>query len=252
MIDDWSGPCNYPWPPSIWIGYEPRETDAFIVARSSLLRHISIAPPPIRGVILSDLEKAGLYRRKWHSTAGRMVDHISDAPMSTQFAITRFLTPYLCGYKGWALFMDCDMLVRADIAELFALAETDKAVMCVKHVHEPPEQLKMDAQEQTRYARKNWSSVMLFNCGHPSNQKLSLDLVNRVPGRDLHRFCWLEDREIGELPAEWNYLVGHTVLDQDVEPKIVHFTNGTPAMLGSGIPYADEWHEELLKWVRGP
>lgn len=240
---------------SIWIGYEPRELDAFVVAEHSINRHLT-ANIPIRGLVLTNLTKRGLYKRPWHRTAGRMVDHISDAPMSTEFAISRFLTPKLA-LTGWALFMDCDMLVRADLAELFSLADPSKAVMCVKHVHEPREKIKMDDQEQLQYARKNWSSVMLFNCNHPSNQKLTLDLINRVPGRDLHRFCWLDDAEIGELPPEWNYLVGYSHLD--VEPKIVHFTNGIPSMAGqqlnsdrpfnSGIEYADEWNETLLGWL---
>lgn len=241
---------------SIWIGYEPRELDAYVVARRSIEKHLS-ARIPVRGLVLADLVTRGLYCRPWHRTAGQMVDHISDAPMSTEFAITRFLTPRLA-LSGWALYMDCDMLVRTDLGELFTLADPSKAVMCVKHVHVPRERVKMDAQAQVLYARKNWSSVMLFNCEHPSNRKLTVDLINSVPGRDLHRFCWLEDDEIGELAPEWNYLVEYTKLD--VTPKIVHFTNGIPSMVGqqqsskhpfnSGIEYADEWNETLLEWVR--
>ena len=248
MIGDYVGPANA-WPLSVWIGYEPRELDALVVARTSLARRSSINVP-VRSVILSDLERDGLYRRRTRRNNGFMVDVISDAPMSTEFAISRFLTPLLAGGKGWALFMDCDMLVRADIAELFALADPSKAIMCVKHLHVPDETTKMDAQEQTRYFRKNWSSVMLFNCEHPANAALTVDLINRVPGRDLHRFCWIEDGLIGELPPEWNHLVGYSG-QPDTDPKIVHFTKGTPTQIGNRMPYADEWHEELLRWVRG-
>ena len=241
---------------SIWIGYEPRELDAYVVARHSLAKHIS-ANVPVRGVVLSDLVARGLYRRAWHRTAGRMIDHISDAPMSTEFALTRFLVMRLA-ISGWALFMDCDMLVRRDLMKLFALADPSKAVMCVKHEHAPKERVKMDDQAQVLYARKNWSSVMLFNCDHPSNQKLTVEMVNTVPGRDLHRFCWLADDDIGELAPEWNYLVGYTTGVAD--PKIVHFTSGIPSMQGvllnsgqelsSNVEYAEEWNEALLEWLR--
>ena len=249
MIGDYQGPYNA-WPMSVWIGYDPREVDAFAVARGSLRRHSSINIL-VYPLILAELEKSGVYRRKTlRDGRGLLKDQISNAPMSTEFAISRFLTPHMAGPRGWALYMDCDMLVRADIAELFALADPSKAVMCVKHEHVPDERIKMDAQEQTRYLRKNWSSVMLFNCEHPANRALSVDLINRVPGRDLHRFCWLSDDLIGELPQEWNFLVGYSG-DAVGDPKIVHFTNGTPPMIGNRMPFADEWQEELLRWVRG-
>lgn len=243
------GGC-WPWPLSVWIGYDPREVDAFIVARESLRRRASIQVA-VRGIILSDLEREGVYRRKTIRGGGNglMRDVISDAPMSTEFAISRFLTPHLAG-RGWAVYMDCDMLVRADIADLFSLADPSKAVLCVHHQHVPTEARKMDGQEQTHYARKNWSSVMLFNCEHKANKRLTLDLINRVPGRDLHRFCWLNDDEIGALPPEWNHLVEYSGQPEG-EPKIVHFTKGIPSMLGARMPYASEWQEELLRWVRG-
>ncbi len=99
----------------------------------------------------------------------------------------------------------------------------------------------MDGQEQTRYQRKNWSSVMLFHCGHPANRTLSMHLVNTVPGRDLHRFCWLEDELIGSLPARWNLLVGHSAYDE--QAALVHFTEGVPDMPGyEHQPYSDEWY----------
>lgn len=244
---------------SIWIGYEPRELDAFVVAQHSLKRRISDPHIPVRGIVLSDLVQRGLYKRAWHRTSGRMIDHISDAPMSTEFAISRFIVPKLAAC-GWALYMDCDVLVRADLVKLFEQADRSKAVMCVKHAHTPSERVKMDGQAQVLYARKNWSSVMLFNCDHMANQRLTLEMINTLPGRDLHRFCWLNDDEIGELSPEWNYLVGYTQLDENVEPKIVHFTSGIPSMQGMklssqtdvqiGTEFAEEWNEMLLEWVR--
>jgi hypothetical protein len=118
----------------------------------------------------------------------------------------------------------------------------------VKHDHQPQSGMKMDGQIQTSYARKNWSSVCAFNCDHPANKALTFNLVNSVPGRDLHRFCWLKDGEIGELPAEWNWLVGHS--DPAVDPALVHFTDGIPTMPGyEDCAFADEWRRELRRWV---
>ena len=106
----------------------------------------------------------------------------------------------------------------------------------------------MDGQIQTIYARKNWSSVMAFNCNHPSNKALTVEMVNTLPGRDLHRFCWLQDDEIGELEPEWNYLVGHTKTKD--EPKIVHWTDGGPWLEAfREAEYADEWWDELERWA---
>jgi len=233
---------------SIWIGFDPRETDAFAVARHSIERRMNL-PIPIRGVVLTDLRNGQLYTRPTSRREGRLWDDISEAPMATEFACSRFLVPTLAK-AGLALFMDADMLVRGDIAKLFALADPKKAVMVVKHDHRPPEGVKMDGQAQTRYARKNWSSVMLFNVDHPANKALTVELCNSVPGRDLHRFCWLEDDQIGALPAEYNYLVGHTKGVDD--PKIVHFTDGIPSMDGYGeCEFADEWRAELRDWAKG-
>lgn len=236
---------------SIFIGFDPREADAFAVARSSARRNLNL-PVPIRGVILPALQAAGLYTRPLEyraSAADRPVmwDVISDAPMSTQHACARFLVPYIAG-SGWALFMDGDVLVRGNLSALFAQLDASKAVYCVKHKFNPPAGTKMDGQVQTRYARKNWSSVVAFNCDHQANRALTLDVINNAPGRDLHAFFWLADCDIGELGPEWNFLVGHT--DPGVDPKIVHFTDGTPSMAGfENCAYADEWCAELARWA---
>src|SRR5690606_17567627 len=169
---------------------------------------------------------------------GQLWCPISDAPMATSFANSRFLTPWLTD-ADWALFCDgADMLWLADPAEMFALADPKYAVQVVKRRHEPGEQTKMDKQVQTAYPRKNWSSVILWNRKHPANARLTLDMVNSLPGRDLHRFCWLEDDEIGELPLECNWLVG---VDADEgSPKLLHYTLGLPSMPGyEDKPWSD-------------
>jgi len=131
------------------------------------------------------------------------------------------------------------MLVRADISEVFKLADPSKALMCVKHDYQPSTREKMDGQIQTPYARKNWSSFMLFNCDHPANKGLTLDLLNNAPGKELHGFCWLDDNHIGELPQTWNFLVGE---HEGNDPAVAHFTSGIPSMKGyENSQFADEW-----------
>jgi lipopolysaccharide biosynthesis glycosyltransferase len=232
---------------SIWIGFDPREADAFAVARNSTLRRLT-APIPVHGLMLADLQARGLYTRPMMRQAnGGLWDKISNAPCSTEFSLSRFWVPLLAK-TGWALFMDSDMLVRCSLARLFELADPSKAVMVVKHDHTPTDAIKMDGQIQTAYPRKNWSSLALFNCDHPANRYLVPDTLNALPGRDLHGFCWLRDEDIGELPVEWNWLAGHS--DPAVNPRIVHFTDGIPSMDGySDAPYADEWRAELRRWA---
>jgi lipopolysaccharide biosynthesis glycosyltransferase len=223
----------------IFIGYDSREAEAFGVCTASIGRHAS------RSVSVHPIDLAGvramrLYSRPTERRGNQLWDVISDAPMSTEFAVSRFLVPALCS-TGWALFMDCDMLARGDLADLFALADPSKAVMCVQHVHEPPPgATKMDGQLQVFYARKNWSSLVLYNCDHPANKRLTVEMINTLPGRDLHRFCWLQDDEIGALPVEWNWLAG--ISPAGIDPKIVHYTEGGPWLTAyAEAPYADEW-----------
>jgi hypothetical protein len=252
-------------PRHICLGYDSREQAAYSVARNSTDK---FKPDnfvqPIHPLVLGDLIKQGLYTRpieyrKVEKGSGvQLYDPISEAPMSTEFAISRFLAMEVArrhhiskwlddGHLGWVLFMDCDVMVRHSLGQLFRTVELhpDKALFCVHHKHEPPVGLKMDAQAQVRYARKNWSSVMLFNLDHPANWTLTVELINKVPGRDLHRFCWLDDKYIGELDVKWNWLVGYS--DPIVNPSIVHFTEGGPWFADyCDVPYAEEWRNNLL------
>jgi hypothetical protein len=238
---------------SIFIGWDPREAAAFAVARSSCKRWLT-RPIPVHGLVLDKLIACGLYKRPMErraSAADRPVmwDVISDAPQSTEHANSRFLVPYMAR-SGWALFSDGDVLYRSNVARLFDALDRKFAVYCVKHRFAPPSGIKMDGQFQTQYARKNWSSVLVFNCDHSSNRCLttSIDMANTLPGRDLHRLCWLKDEEIGELDASWNFLVGHS--DAKIDPDIVHFTDGVPDMPGyENVPFADEWRAARNRWA---
>jgi hypothetical protein len=233
---------------TIYVGFDPRERAAYGVALSSLTKHLSESIPA-HALAVSDLMKRGLYTRPVEVRESRLWDVISGAWMSTEHANARFLVPRLAK-EGWALFMDGDMLVRGDLAPLFDGLDPRRAVYCVKHRHEPEYDRKMDDQVQQAYARKNWSSFMVINCDHPANAALmTTDLANTAPGRDLHRFCWLESEDlIGELPPAYNYLVGHTK-GVDV-PLVVHFTDGLPDMAGyEHVEFADEWLAERGRWA---
>lgn len=234
---------------AIYIGYEPREASAFAVARHSTRRRLT-QEVPIRGIVLRDLSKRGIYTRPMSYEDGQLYDVISEAPCSTEFAISRFFTPLLAE-SGWALFMDCDFLVRVSLARLFEMLDPKYAVYCVKHSHHPVGIVKMDGMTQTAYNRKNWSSFCVFNCDHPANKSLTLHKLNNWPGRDLHAFKWLQDEEIGELDTAWNYLVGVNSKEQVPDPKCIHYTLGTPDMPGyEQCEYADEWYDELESWAR--
>lgn len=224
-------------PLKAFIGYDPREDDAFRVCKSSITRHASdcVEIEPLKESIL---RHDGIYTRTFTERDGQKYDDLDGKPFSTEFSFTRFLVPYLCGYRGWALFLDCDMMLTRDIKEVFSLADDRYAAMCVKHDFRPEEGIKMDGQKQEPYPRKNWSSFVLFNCAR--NHQLTPDVVNNATGQFLHGFGWLRDDEIGELPAEWNFLVGHTL------PANLHFTDGVPSMANyEDSDYADAWREEL-------
>ena len=198
----------------VFVGYDPREDIAYQVCKHSILTKQSEAD--VRPLVQKELRDAGWYKRP--------VDKLA----STEFTFTRFLVPELANFKGWAVFMDCDMILTTDIKQLFDQADDRYAVMCVQHDYTPKEGLKMDGQKQTVYPRKNWSSVVLFNCAHPSNARLTQDMVNdpELNGAYFHRFSWLKDEEIGELDHTWNYLVG--VYDDIETPNLIHYTEGGP------------------------
>jgi len=198
------------------------------VLAHSIQRRSSI-PVSIGPVMRSQLQ--GLYTRERGATE------------STEFSLTRFLVPALSQYGGWSLFIDCDMLCRTDIAELAAYTQAagDKAVLVCKHDYVPKTERKFLGQIQTKYPRKNWSSLMLFN--NARCRALTPGYVNAASGLELHRFAWTEDALIGSLPLEWNWLVGEYPYRADA--KIVHYTLGGPYFDDyKDCDYAAEWFDE--------
>ncbi|MCR9257293.1 MAG: glycosyltransferase [Alphaproteobacteria bacterium] len=219
----------------VFIGWDSREEEAYDVCVSSLRRHASV-PLDIVPLKQQDLREQGLYTRP------------EDKLSSTEFSFTRFLTPYMANFEGWALFVDCDFLYTADVAELFALADETKALMCVQHDYTPKETTKMDGQVQTVYPRKNWSSMVLYNAGHPKNRILTPDVVNSESGMFLHRFMWLEDDLIGDLPYTWNWLEGFYPRPEEGYPKAIHYTRGGPWFKDwQSVDYADLWQAEKCR-----
>lgn len=162
---------------------------------------------------------------------------------STDFSVSRFLVPFLCDYKGWALYLDCDMLARRDVAELAAMcniANWYKSVLVCKHDYVPRDEIKFLGHLQTKYAKKNWSSLMLFN--NERCKKLTPEYVESCPGLALHRFEWTTEEQVGSVPLEWNWLVGEYAYREDA--KLVHFTRGGPYFAPfAECEYADEWRE---------
>jgi lipopolysaccharide biosynthesis glycosyltransferase len=226
----------------VFIGFDQREDEAYRICLASLVRRTSTALH-ITALKRIWLQEMGWYTRTWREEDGKKVDTQDGKPFSTDFAFTRFLVPFLQNYIGWALFCDCDFLFRADVAELFSLADDRYAAMVVKHDHKPTEAIKMDGQAQQHYRRKNWSSLILWNCAHPAHMALTKEAVSSKPGSWLHGFEWLKDDQIGELPVEWNWLEGWS--PSNVKPKAVHYTRGGPWFADyQDVCYAKDWNNE--------
>jgi len=229
-------------PLSVYIGYDAGSAESYVVCERSLRAQSSI---PIHTVPLDLvwLRSIGLYTRTHYTVGGQRYDSIDGRPFSTDFSFSRFLVPALHP-EGWAVFVDQDFLFRADVAELAAQFDPEFAVMAVKHRYEPAPGTKMRGQAQEPYFRKNWSSLVAWNCDHPTTRWLIPEAVNRMSGRALHGFEWMGDHEIGALPEPWNWLDGHS--DESIDPRAVHFTRGTPDMPGwESTRYADEWRAVL-------
>jgi hypothetical protein len=210
----------------LFIGYDPREAVVYHVCVNSIVRRAS-QPVAVTPLALKNL-------------AGYVERHRDG---SNQFTYSRFLVPHLMDWGGWALYIDGDMLLRADIAELWGLRDEGKALLCVQHEYRTRLREKYLGAKNENYPRKNWSSVMLWNCAHPANRCLTPDFVQKATGAQLHRFTWLADELIGGLPREWNWLPDE--LGTNPQAKLLHWTLGAPCFEEfAAAPMAQEWHEE--------
>lgn len=212
---------------NIFIGYDPKETICHAVCYNSIIRQAS-APVSIVPLNLKNLP---MYK-EMHTDG------------STEFSYSRFLVPHLMDYQGWALYMDCDMILTTDIAELIALVDPTKAVQCIKHNYQTKQDIKFFNQSNRNYPRKNWSSLMLFNCAHPYNRVLTPEFIQTNTGSYLHQLSWLGDEAIGELPIEWNWLADEYGVNDSA--KIIHYTLGAPCFEEyKNTPMSDRWFAEL-------
>ena len=218
---------------NVFIGYDNKERVAYNVLSHSIIQN-STKPVAITPIALNNLKDDFVRER----------NNLS----STEFSFSRFMIPHLMNYQGWALFMDCDMLMFEDIAELWRMRDDSKAIQVCKHDYVPKEKTKFLGQVQTAYPKKNWSSFMLMNCKKCTT--LTPDYVNKASGLELHQFKWLESEDlIGELPLEWNWLVGEYEHKDDVNN--VHYTKGGPWFEDyKDCDYAQDWfvnYEEAMK-----
>lgn len=210
---------------SIVVGFDQREAIAYHVFCQSVLERSSC---PVQFTPLSENLLATY--KETHSDG------------SNKFIYSRFLAPYLSHYKGWAIFADGDMVCQADIADLWSLRDESKAALVVKHDYKTKAQIKYLGNKNENYPRKNWSSLILWNCGHPANSILTPEFIQRQPGSFLHRFSWLSDDLIGDLPPEWNWLA--IEYPENPEAKLIHYTLGTPCFKDySKESMSDIWYE---------
>lgn len=217
-------------PLKVYVGYDSREDIAWQVCRHSMRRH-SDANLEIYPLKQTSLRELGLYTRDQDSA-------------STEFSLTRFLTPYLAAHDGWSIFVDCDFLLTDDIARVLDGVDPSKALYCVQHDYTPANAVKMDGKQQSVYPRKNWSSFMLFNGAHPAVKALTPEVVNTQSPAFLHRFSWLSDDQIGALDLTWNFLEGEYPKPEKT-PVCIHYTNGGPWFENwQDVDYAAEWIAE--------
>ena len=212
----------------IFVGYDPREAIAFHVCVNSIIRHASqpVSIIPVALNLFKDYQET--------HTDG-----------SNHFIYTRFLVPHLMEYTGWAIFIDGDMIVRDDITKLWDLRNPYNDVLVVKHDYQTKMTEKYLGSKNENYPRNNWSSVILWNCNSFPNLKLTPDFVQKATGAELHRFTWLEDSRIGELPKEWNWLPDE--YGPDLNAKLLHYTLGTPCFHDfADTPQGAEWHRERI------
>jgi lipopolysaccharide biosynthesis glycosyltransferase len=194
----------------IFIGFDSRESIDYAILSHSLIRHSS-SPISITPLKLSNLS----FYNETHTDG------------STEFSYSRFLVPYLMNYTGWAIYMDSDMLCLTDITELWQLADPKLALMCVQHNYQTKQTTKMWGQTNNNYPKKNWSSLMLINCGHPDVKALTPEMIQNSTGGYLHQFEWLDTNLVGPLPIKWNWLVDEYVTNDSA--SIIHYTLGSPS-----------------------
>ena len=191
---------------NVFIGFDPRQSVTYNVLQYSIIKNSSV-PVSITPLIIHQLpiNRVGL----------------------TSFTYTRFLSPYLCGYKGVSIFLDSDMLFLGDISDLVSLFNKEKTIMVCR--------------SQKKF---EWSSLIMFN-----NEKCTMLTKDFVSSQDnINSLSWCDDEQIGGLPSCWNHLVGYD--NERIDAKVVHFTQGAPCFYETcGCEYSEEWVEYYNQMV---
>lgn len=218
----------------LFVGFDQKEALAYHVFCQSVIDHASV---PVSFIPVHHGLLKGFDAKRDGSNA---------------FTFSRYLVPHLCGFNGWAIFADSDMVCDQDIKALWDLREAhtfDQAVCVVKHEYQTRHPVKYVGTsmqcENADYPRKNWSSLILWNCGHFANKALSPEFVAQQTPQFLHRFEWLKDQQIGELPHDWNYLVSEYAPSS---AALYHHTLGVPGIRHYADAYGSwQWHRSLVR-----
>ena len=169
---------------------------------------------------------------------------------SNEFIYSRFLVPYLMNFKGWAIYADGDMVCLEDIKKLWNLRDNKYAIQVVKHDYKTKIRNKYWGNKNENYPRKNWSSLILWNCEHKSHKILTPDFIQKQTGAFLHRFNWIKDSEIGDINKEWNWLAMEYEEKQDI--NLIHYTIGTPCFEEyENSSLASYWKKSFLSILDG-
>ena len=215
------------------VGFDQREAIAYHTFCQSVLEKASL---PVQFTPLAENTLAGY--KETHTDG------------SNRFIYSRFLTPYLCNFRGWAIFADGDMICQTDIKELWDLRDESKAVQVVQHDYQTKTHTKYMGNKNENYPRKNWSSLILWNCGHPAHRVLTPDFIQKQTGAFLHRFSWLSEEQIGTLPREWNWLAIEYA--DNLRAKLVHYTLGTPCLKDyADTAMSDIWKSTYRRTIDG-
>ncbi len=218
---------------NIFVGFDQKEAIAYHAFSQSIIQNSSI-PVSITPLAENNLN---MYKEKHHDGTNK-------------FTYSRFLVPYLMGFNGWAVFADGDMICLKDIKKLIALASEKFAVQVIKHDYKTRYKTKYFGQKNEDYPRKNWSSLIIWNCSHEKNKVLTPNFIEGKDGAFLHRFKWLDDHEIGKIKEEWNWLAIEYPEKTDV--NLIHYTFGTPCFKEyERKSYSNHWYSTFKKLLEG-
>ena len=164
----------------------------------------------------------------------------------TNFSFARFAIPELKSYRGRAIYLDADMLVFRDIAELWSLPFGQATVNIQVEL---PEHARVQSKAGAPGIRKKQCSVMVIDC-----EKARWNVAEIVGGLDgrysyeqlMYELCILPEAEIHYgVPFAWNSLEHH-----DLETRLIHYTDmNTQPWVCPDNRLGHLWFKEVLLMV---